>query len=229
MFRENQGKGIGVFVPGCEVQRRTGEIHFQCSNLCNHEPRDRTLPLKSSHSSACPYFHYSHSKFSPSDLLKTNIPEFQQARLGVCSSCSYPYIPKLFPSAAHKVDRPLVLPEHPFISLAFLSNQLWEFHYYLCKMSETISIPSLCSSHFHLQSGKKQIHLVPESVHSHGAHTTGAKSELAKTGSLFQSLCSPARKASRNMCSEMISARSLFRLWIALKGPNFFGLNQLGK
>lgn len=216
-------------MPDCEVQRRIGETLFQCSSLGNLEPRDRILPLKSSHSSACPYFHYSHSKFSSSDLLKTNITEFQPAKLGMCSSYSYPTFPSCFLwcllAAALKVDRPLVLPEHTFISLAFLLNQLWEFHYYprYLKQYQPVLFP------FPPSVWKKQTHLVPESVRSHGAHTTAAKSELAKTGSLFQSLCSPARKASRNMCSEMISARSLFRLWIALKGPNFFGLNQLGK
>lgn len=211
-------------MPDCEVQRRIGETHFQCSSLGNLEPRDRILPLKSSHSSACPYFHYSHSKFSSSDLLKTNITEFQQAKLGMCSSYSYATFPSCFLwcllAAAHEADRPLVPPEH-FSDISFKPALRISLLY--LKQHQPVLFP------FPPSVWKKQTHLVPESVRSHGAHTTGAKSELAKTGSLFQSLCSPARKASRNMCSEMISARSLFRLWIALKGPNFFGLNQLGK
>lgn len=202
----------------CLAVKCRGELERPiCSAPICVTTSQRILPLKPSHSSACPYFHHSYSKFSSSDLLKTNITEFQQAKLGMCSSYSNPCIPKLFPFAftgSCPSRGPLVLPEHTLISLVFLSSQLWEFHYHARYLRQYQS-PSLCSSHFHLQSGKKQTHLVPESVRSHGAHTTGAKSELAKTGSWFQSLCSPARKASRNMCSEMISARSLFRLWIA--------------
>lgn len=147
-------------MPGCEVQRRVGESHLQCSNPCNHEPRDRTLPLKPSHSSACPYSHYSYSKFSSSDLLKTNITEYQQAKLGMCSSSSNPCIPKLFPLAftgSCPSRGQAIGATSTYIYFSGISFESALRISLLCKISETISVlPSLCSSHFHLQSGKNK-------------------------------------------------------------------------
>lgn len=230
MVKENGEKGIAVSL--LPVEWRGG---FECSNLCVSRWAKRQDPLKLFHSRtvrAVLDFHYSHSTFSFPVLLKTNIAEFQEA-----------HTRKVLPLFLHlhfqavsfgphwqpliKVDGPLVRPEPVSISVISFKSVLRIS--LLCTTSETILDPALYSSYFYFQFGKNKPVWCPSLFFCMVCAPLELKKCLPWAGTWFQRACTTARKASRNIRCAVIQAPSLFRLWVAWKRPNLFGLSQRGK
>lgn len=125
---------------------------------------------------ACPYSHYSYSKFSSSDLLKTNITEFQQAKLGMCSSYSNPCIPKLFPLAftgSCPWRGQSIAATRTYIHFSGISFESALRISLPCKMSETIWVPlsSACVLPISTFSLEKNKSIWCPGLFSHMVHT----------------------------------------------------------